>query len=295
MKMKTKSDKKPWSKKKRIVVILACVFSTLLGIILGGGLGAWIWYTDPGEYTVVSASEVANADTKMIAHRGFRALEPENTLPAFEKAGESGFWGAECDIYRTKDGVWVVQHDRNTARMMNTSKNVEKCTLDELYQYKTDNGINIDNYDDLKICTLEEYLEVCQKYGMTAVIEFKGDHNQEHYDEVVEMVAKYNVDVIYISFQFENLEAMRKLTDAPLMYLVQEVEDDDIELAKTIENCGIDFNGNKNDNLEFASEVIKEINDAGLEAGVWTIDDLDVMKTYVDLGVKYITTNAITY
>lgn len=293
--MKTKNDKQPWSKKKKIVVIFACVFSTLLGIILGGGIGAWFWYSDPGEYTVVSSSEIANADTKMIAHRGFRALEPENTLPAFEKAGESGFWGNECDIYRTKDGVWVVQHDRNTARMMNTSKNVEKCTLDELYQYKTDNGINIDSYDDLKICTLEEYLEACQKYNMTAVIEFKGDHNQEHYDEVVDMVAKYGVDVIYISFQFENLKAMRKLTDAPLMYLVQEVEDDDIELAKTIENCGIDFNGNKNDNLEFASEVIKEINDAGLEAGVWTIDDLDVMKTYVDLGVKYITTNAITY
>lgn len=281
--------------KKKLLIIVACVIAILLIAVVATGIGVWTWYCNPGEYTVVSAGDVANDETKMIAHRGFRAVAPENTAPSFEKAGENGFWGNECDIYRTKDGVWVIQHDRVTSRMMNLNKSIEKCTLDELLKYRTDNGIDIDSYEDLKICTLEEYLEICQKYNMTAVIEFKGDHNQEHYGEVVDMVAKYNVPVIYISFQFENLETMRKLTDAPLMYLVQEVEDDDIELAKTIENCGIDFNGMKDDNLENIQEIVKSIQDAGLEAGVWTIDDLDVMKQYVDLGVKYITTNAITY
>lgn len=288
-------SEKTWSKKKKIVVIILCVLAFLLALIIGGGIGAWKWYTNPGEYTVESSSDVADFDTKIIAHRGFRAMEPENTLPAFEAAGKEGFWGAECDIYRTKDGVWVVQHDRNTARMMNTVKNVEKYTLEELKSYRTDNGINIDSYDDLKICTLEEYLKICKKYGMVAVIEFKGDHNQEHYMEVVDMVAKYEVEPIYISFQLENLEALRKLTDAPLMYLVNGVQAEDIELAKTIDNCGIDFDGNKKNNLENAKEVVKNIQDAGLEAGVWTIDSLDVMKTYVDLSVKYITTDSIIY
>lgn len=291
--MKNNEQKKSCSKKKKILIIVVCILAFLFALVIG--IGAWKWYSNPGEYSVASSIEIANENTKMIAHRGFRALEPENTLPAFESAGKNGFWGNECDIYRTKDGIWVVQHDRNTARMMNTSKNIEKCTLDQLYKYRTDNGINIDSYDDLKICTLEEYLKVCKKYDMTAVIEFKGDHNQQHYDEVVDMVAKYNVPVIYISFHFENLEVLRKLTDAPVMYLVHEVEDDDIELAQTIENCGIDFDGNKDDNLDDINEVVKEIKDAGLEAGVWTIDDLDIMKKYVDLGVDYITTNAITY
>ena len=43
---------------------------------------------------------------------------------------------------------------------------------------------------------------------------------------------KYGVDAVYISFHFENLEKIRELTDAPVYYLVQEIEDEDIELAK---------------------------------------------------------------
>ena len=42
----------------------------------------------------------------------------QNMLPAFEEAGKAGFTGAECDTYRTKDGVWVISHDSHTYRMM---------------------------------------------------------------------------------------------------------------------------------------------------------------------------------
>ena len=31
---------------------------------------------------------------------------------------------------------------------------------------------------------------------------------------------------------------------------MQKIEDEDIELAKSIDNCGIDFNGNKEENFE---------------------------------------------
>jgi glycerophosphoryl diester phosphodiesterase len=244
---------------------------------------------------VVSASEITDAGTAIIAHRGFRAVAPENTLPAFEEAGKNGFWGAECDVYRTKDGVWVIQHDVNTYRMMNLTKSIEKCTYEELLKYNTDNGVNIENYHDLKICTLDEYLATCEEYGMTAVIEIKGKNNTEHYDEIIESVNRYNCDVVFISFHEENLVKMRKLTDAPMFYLTQEISEDDIEIAKSIENCGIDFNGNKDKNYDNDSAIIKKCQDEGLTLGAWTIDDIDVMQNLLDLGVEYITTNCITY
>ena len=41
---------------------------------------------------------------KIIGHRGASALEPENTIPSFNRAAKIGAWGVEADIYVLKDG-----------------------------------------------------------------------------------------------------------------------------------------------------------------------------------------------
>ena len=293
--MAAATQKKKMSKKKKILIIVFSIIAFLLVATICAGLGVLHWYCQTKDYQVVSAADIVDRDTKIIAHRGFRAVAPENTLPAYEEAGKNGFWGAECDIYRTKDGVWVIQHDVNTYRMMDLTKNIEKCTYKELMQHKTDNGVNIDKYPDLKICTLDEYLECCKKYNMTAVIEFKGKNNTEHYDEVVASVKKSGATVAYISFHEECLKAMRKLTDADMFFLSQIIDDDAISVAKSIENCGLDFNGNKEENFDNDSAPIKNAAEAGLTLGAWTIDDTETMQKLLDLGVDYITTDNITY
>lgn len=296
MKMTNKAEKKVWSKKKKIVVAIICIIAVLFVGIIGAGIGVWNWYCDPGEYTIEAIDESMADDVTLVAHRGFRGVAPENTLPAFEKAGEAGFDAIECDTYRTTDGVWVIDHDGYLMRMMDKFKNVEKISYEELKEYNITNGIDIDSYPDLKVCTLEEYMQTCQKYGMNAVIELKGENNQEYYSEIIDIISKYpSVKVMFISFQFSDLQALRKVCDNELMYLVQKIEDDDIELAKTIDNCGIDFNGNKEKNYENNAEMIKKCQTAGLNVGAWTIDDMTVLKKLVDNGVSLITTNCITY
>lgn len=288
------SKTKKWTKKKTIILVL-CIVAFLLVSALCGGLIALNWYCKTVDYDIVSSEAVANGDTELIAHRGFRAVAPENTIPAFEEAGKNGFTGIECDVYMTKDGVWVLQHDPNTFRMLNTCKSIEKNTLETLQKYKTDNGNNIEKYKDLKICTLDEYLDVCEKYHLLAVIEIKGKNNTEHYDKIVNSVKEHNVKAMYISFQEENLKKMRKLTDAPMMYLTNKLTDESIDIAKSIENCGIDFDGNKEKNYADDARVIKRAQKEGLVVGAWTIDDLTTMQRLVDLGVEYITTDCITY
>ena len=130
---------------------------------------------------------------------------------------------------------------------------------------------------------------------MTAVIELKGRNNTEHYDEIVKSINSHKCNVVFISFHSENLEKMRKLTDVPMFFLTQKVSEEDIETAKSIENCGIDFNGNKEKNFENDAEIIKKCRDAGLEIGAWTIDNKEVMQKLLDLGIEYITTDNITY
>ena len=110
-----KKEKKKWSTGKKVAVILCSVLLALILIVVSGGLIYLHNYCQVKDYTVTA---MGNHDVTLIAHRGFRAVAPENTLPAFEEAGKAGFTGAECDTYRTKDGVWVISHDSPTYRMM---------------------------------------------------------------------------------------------------------------------------------------------------------------------------------
>ena len=284
-----KTTKAKWSKKKKITVItLSALLALVIIVVIGGCIGLNM-YCKTADYNITSTDR----QVTLVAHRGFRGVAPENTAPAFEEAGKNGFWGAECDIYRTADGVWVVSHDSHTYRMMDKSAFVEKKTYDELMQMTVDNGVNIGNYPDLKICSFEEYLKICKDYGMTAVIELKGKNNTEHYDEIVSLVGQYGVNAVYISFQYENLIKLREVTDAKLYYLVKEITDEDIELAKAIENCGIDFDGNSEENFE--NDIIQRCIDNGLDLGAWTIDDTAVLDKLYESGVTLITTDSITY
>lgn len=281
-------ERKKWSKKKKIAFITLSVLLTLIVLVIIAGVCVLNWYCKTPDYELLKTQQ----QVTLVAHRGYRAVAPENTAPAFEEAGKAGFWGAECDVYRTADGIWVVSHDTNTYRMMNKTASVEKKTYDELMEMTVDNGSNIENYPDLKFCSLEDYLSICKQYNMVAVIELKGENNTEHYDEIINLVNEYDVKTVYISFHFENLEKIRELSNSNVYYLVQEIEDEDIELAKSLSNCGIDFNGAKEKNFE--SGMIQKCIDEGISLGAWTIDDIELLDKLAENGVTLITTDNIT-
>ena len=56
------------------------------------------------------------AQTKIIAHRGFSGIAPENTLASFQKAIESGADYFELDVHKTKDDSLVIIHDGSVDR-----------------------------------------------------------------------------------------------------------------------------------------------------------------------------------
>jgi glycerophosphoryl diester phosphodiesterase len=55
---------------------------------------------------------------QVIAHRGYKAKHPENTLRAFQGAVEVGAHAIETDIHLSKDGVVVLSHVRQTGMMI---------------------------------------------------------------------------------------------------------------------------------------------------------------------------------
>ena len=171
---------------------------------------------------------------------------------------------------------------------------IEDKTYDELMSETVDNGSNIESYDSLKMCTFKEYLEICSQYSMTPVIELKSANNTEYYSELLDILAEFpDLKPVFISFHYEDLTAMRKLTDAPCWYLVQEITDEDIKMALALGgDCGIDFNYAKEENTD---EVIQKCIDAGLTVGAWTVNEPEAVDRLASLGVEYITKDNITY
>ena len=274
------------------IVILAIVFLPIT-LLLIKPLRILKNYCRAKNYTATKLPEDYESKVDLIAHRGFRAVAPENTLPAFEAAGKAGYWGAENDIHRTKDGVWIVHHDFYSYRMTNKCRPVEKSDYSSLLKLNIDNGSNYKDYPNLKIPTVEDYLKICAKYNMKAVIELKGKNNTEHYGEIIDMVKKYGVDAMFISFQKEAITALRKVTDARLFFIVNEITEEAIDFAKSIENCGIDFDGNDDKNK--VKEKVDMILNAGLMPAIWAVDDPELIESYANWGVRYITTNAVHY
>jgi len=82
----------------------------------------------------------------LVAHRGGSLLAPENTLVAFDRAAALGADALEIDVRRTRDGVVVVFHDEDTARLTGQNGTIEERSLAEVraldaaFSFSTDGG-----------------------------------------------------------------------------------------------------------------------------------------------------------
>jgi len=69
---------------------------------------------------------------KIYAHRGASHDYPEMTMAAFEAAVKQGADGLECDLRLSKDGVAVLWHDADLARIANNKALVSGSTFVQL-------------------------------------------------------------------------------------------------------------------------------------------------------------------
>jgi len=65
----------------------------------------------------------------IVAHRGGRALAPENTLAAIRRAAALGVDAVEIDVQRTRDGHLVAHHDETLERTTGAAQPVDHLDL----------------------------------------------------------------------------------------------------------------------------------------------------------------------
>lgn len=226
----------------------------------------------------------ALAQPKVIAHRGYWETpgSAQNSLTAFIKADSIGVFGSEIDVWLTADDRLIVNHDRI---FKGTDIDMERSTQREICNIVLPNGENIP--------TLDAYLRlVASKPDTRLILEMKSlsDLNREDLaaEKIVKSLRKYGLvertDII--AFSLNACLAFKKLLpDSKIYYLDGDLAPKKI---KKLGLAGIDYSVKV---LRKHPEWVEQAHKLGLEVNVWTVDEEEDMRYFIDLGVDYITTN----
>lgn len=233
---------------------------------------------------------VIKAQTKIIAHRGFSAIAPENTLIAFQKAIEIGADYFELDVRMTKDDSLVVIHDETVDRTSSNqmSGEISEMKYMEIAKVKAGYSERFGNeYANEKVPTLREALKTA-KGKIKVAIELKvyGAEN-----EVIKLVNDLGVkdEVIIFSFYYPVLAKIRKLDkDISTLYLLSSVDSSTIDYANVIEANAIGLHSGAG----IDAALLEEAHKSGMEVWVWTVNDEGEMKKFINLGVDGLITDS---
>lgn len=234
-------------------------------------------------------------DCKIIAHRGYSCVYPENTILSFDQAVKIKSHMLEFDIQLTLDNIPVVIHDNLVDRTTNGNGAVSDYSYSDLRKLDAGSWKN-SNYVNQKIPSLEEVIE---KYSneIPMNIEIKtesvNDKIQSGIEEkAVEIIEKYNCksNIIFSSF---DPRALWHLNDIDANINTAILYYDKIWIQKSyteiIQTCKANaFNCS---NAEITDSLLNECTDLKIPINAYTIDNCDEMKKLWEKGISGVFTN----
>lgn len=238
-----------------------------------------------------AALAVEPGGVEIVAHRGASFDAPENTVSAMKLAWEQGADGAEFDIYLTRDGKIVACHDKDLKRTAGSERLIVASTLDDLRKLEVGSWKN-PKFAGEKIPTLAEMLATVPK-GKKVYIEVKC--GPEIVPELLRELTAADLPPALtpvICFNSNVIAAVKKARPALPSYWLVDVKkepnvDKVIQTARTIRADGLDLSAKP----ELTKDYAARIKAAGFRLDVWTVNDVEVAKRMIDLGVQGLTTD----
>ncbi|SVB67122.1 uncharacterized protein METZ01_LOCUS219976 [marine metagenome] len=240
----------------------------------------------------------------IIAHQGSSLDLPPNTLEAFQLALDQGADIIELDIWRSKDGTWVVIHDRNLSRITGVSKDITKLTFEEIqlldagYNFSDSSGNYLYRNKGYKIPSLEQVFKQFNNEKIN--IEIK-TVSKLGLSDLVQLIKKYQMEkkVLVVSFSYNVIKKFRKISNnqiataaskSDIMRMIYfgklpwyKIRFDAFQMpfySKKVERYGL-----KN------TEWIGKMRSKGMEVHYWTVDNSEDIKKAFSIGAGGVITN----
>ena len=222
---------------------------------------------------------------KGVAHRGFSSQAPENSRAAFAMAAEGDFYGIECDIWRTRDGQYVVSHDNQMERMYGQPWKITEKTYEEIRKYPMIRGSQAVKHPP-------------QHMVLFTGIELKMDYTAAQLREIVDLVKKYGLydRTVFISLHPQVLVRLKEelhILPEHLQYVYGATAATkrlpvSMELEDWLGQYG--FGLDARFTLITRGTVLR-LHEKGLKVNVWTVNRPEDYEKMLSFGVDYITSN----
>jgi glycerophosphoryl diester phosphodiesterase len=149
---------------------------------------------------------------QIVAHRGGGALGPENSLAAIKASIDAGADWIEIDVQESRDGVVVVVHDSDLAKVAGDPIKIWEATAESLRS--VDIGSSFGKaYADQRVPTLDEVLRLCKdRVKVNIELKYYG-HDQQLERKVAESVDRFAMasDVVVMSLKLAGARRMKQL------------------------------------------------------------------------------------
>lgn len=232
------------------------------------------------------------------AHRGSRALRPENTLSALEKSiGHCDF--IEIDVQLSNDKIPVAMHDDTLKRTTNikeldayksrTPYKVSDFSYEELSTLDYGSWFYADKSKPEPLLTLKRALEFIKENQLFINIEIKDIHDSFDDNEVVSLILKEILTsntqnlVLISSFRHHYLLLCKEMQpDIPTAALVEKKHPKN--LINYLKSLGVDayhFNDKLVDKI-----TVEKLKSAGFFVNIYTVNDKKRRQQLFDMGVN---------
>ncbi len=286
--------------KNRALRILVSVLVPLAAALIMGSLfsspaPALPYYTNPHPRVMV------------FAHMGGDGVWPGDTLYAYDQAASLGVDAFDMDAHITKDGQIILLHDESVERTTGGTGQVEDLTLAELkkldaaYNWSTDGGQTfLFRGKGITVPTLDE---VFQKYpDMRYLVEIKLTKTPIA-RPLCDLILKYNMQgkIIIASFHDDAMKMFRETcpgvaTSASRGEVLAFVLLNKIGLTSLIspqyQSLQVPFDTSESYGIPIITEsFIKAAHAKNVKVETWTLDDPQLMQTYMGWGIDGVDTD----
>lgn len=237
----------------------------------------------------------------LIAHRGFSARYPENTLASIEAAMTAGATYIEIDLQMIADDEFILMHDASLQRSSGINKSVFSLTRGTVRNFQADYYADFSRkFSGIKIPLLEHAISLFKQTPKAVpIFEIKEDSLEEYGVEhvmkhLLERLSDLKDRCYIISFSAEAIAYTKQHSDYKTGYVLHKFNDEHHQRAIELEPDLLICNYRK----------LPELDESGLlpadtlwpgnwKWALYLIDNAELALTYGKNGIDFIETNHI--
>lgn len=231
---------------------------------------------------------------EIVAHRGFSARAPENTLAALSAAIEAGADAVEFDLRVTADGEPVLLHDDTLDRTTSGTGPIDATPLSGLRTVDAGSWFSAAHAGE-PVPALGDALDLLAAWHGRLYPELKGVGKPRDVDRIVDEVVRRDLleRTVFIAMDWSLLDRVRVTApEAGIGYIVRK--------ARQTEAAILRAHGDPFALLDFERSIPVRDHEAaaraaalGIQMAAWTVDEPADAAALMSVGVTRITTNEV--